>query len=1034
MDSFRSGSIEAAWSKGMSQARSDFGMASIGSLDSDDVALISRSNKVPDPLTDDQSSGIANRFKDVSIAHGDRDLFVAVNSDFAQFTSQLDHAASVGATVAPLDTHVSLAPAIQTAGITSHLASDADLQPYPATFDLNTLDGSNGFKASGVSVGVSVTSIDINGDGFADLVVGAPGYGPTTVPHYNVGPQGATYVVYGHAGDFAANVDLASLGTGDGFKIEGLVPNGSFGRDTLNLGDINGDGFDDLLAGAPFVGSEEGGGFSRGRAYVVFGSDAGFGGGFGVSSLSGASTGFRIDGYNDSNRVGAIQAAGDINGDGFNDILINAAHTNRGGTDFTADYVIYGHAGAFADTLDLSTLTSAQGFALIGAPVNTFTGHSSLGIGTLVTTADFNGDGFDDVFTTVNYGGGNFAAAVIFGKASFSGDFSLATTLDGGNGFRIQLPRGWYSGPVTSIAAAGDINGDGFADIAFGTPKYSYQNNPFGAAYVIFGRAVSEFETGNTDQLDGGNGFQIIGLGPGQNHTGNTVAAAGDVNGDGFGDLIVQSGALDYIVFGKASGFAPVLDLATIDGTNGFAVTDGGPGLTARDAGDINDDGFSDLLFGDTATGAGYVMFGRLPDAAVTRTGGDASQTLAGGDFDDTLTGLGGNDKLYGNGGTDTAVYRGAHTDYAVSYDAGTGLYTIADQRAGSPDGTDTTKGIEQFRFSDGDFTYDTSGHPLTQMVVNEDGTTTMTQFDAANAANWTSQSTAFTTQGSIASQIIVNDGGSHWTNTYDTTNAAAVLWTSDGFDADNRQLTQVGTNDDGTHFLTLFDAANQYAWASATLTFDANWNQTGLSGTNDNGSHTITMANIAAALDTALWFTTPYDANHDAAPMSATLTGGAGIDVLYGFGGADTLNGAGGNDYLSGGAAGDTLTGGTGANTFAYRNVTDSTGSAYDRITDFTAGTDKFDLTTPVTGIDSTVASGALSAGTFDADLATAVNAGHLAASHAVLFAPDSGGLATHTFLIVDANGIAGYQVGEDYVFDVTGGAFAGLSTSDFV
>ncbi len=114
------------------------------------------------------------------------------------------------------------------------------------------------------------------------------------------------------------------------------------------------------------------------------------------------------------------------------------------------------------------------------------------------------------------------------------------------------------------------------------------------------------------------------------------------------------------------------------------------------------------------------------------------------------------------------------------------------------------------------------------------------------------------------------------------------------------------GTNDDGSHWLTLFDAGHLYPWAEATISFDANWSWTGVTGTNDDGSHTVTSADIAAAYDSLLWFSTPYDPNHDAAPVDQTLFGGQGTDILYGFGGDDTLDGGGGSDILSGGFGDD--------------------------------------------------------------------------------------------------------------------------------
>ncbi|HEY4942199.1 MAG TPA: calcium-binding protein, partial [Rhizomicrobium sp.] len=320
-------------------------------------------------------------------------------------------------------------------------------------------------------------------------------------------------------------------------------------------------------------------------------------------------------------------------------------------------------------------------------------------------------------------------------------------------------------------------------------------------------------------------------------------------------------------------------------------------------------------------------------------TGGSGNDLITGNAANNKLNGGGGNDTIDGGAGIDTVQFSGASTNYAMTYNAATGSYGFTDLRGGSPDGTDTVRGVELLQFSDGIFTTGTIG-TTSQTVHNGDGSTSVTLSDTADFRPWASQTTLLNAQGSLASQTIVNDNGTHWVNSYDTAGAAAWSWTTDSFDALGRQTTQVGSNDDGTHFLTLFDAANQYAWISATLTFDANWNQTGLTGTNDNGTHTIAAKDIAGALDTALWFATPYDANHDAAPADTVLTGGAGIDVLYGHAGNDTLSGGGGNDYLNGGTGNDMLVGGAGDDRFVFR-----TGDGLDTITDFTPGNASGDL-----------------------------------------------------------------------------------------
>ncbi|HEX2592593.1 MAG TPA: bluetail domain-containing putative surface protein [Rhizomicrobium sp.] len=152
----------------------------------------------------------------------------------------------------------------------------------------------------------------------------------------------------------------------------------------------------------------------------------------------------------------------------------------------------------------------------------------------------------------------------------------------------------------------------------------------------------------------------------------------------------------------------------------------------------------------------------------------------------------------------------------------------------------------------------------------------------------------------------------------------------------------------------------------------------------------------------------------------SDTLTGGAGNDVLKGVDGKDILTPGGGSDILL----------------YGIHGAAESTSVNYDVIVGFDFdGKDHFDLPGAVTGIDAKLASGTLSTASFDTDLAARVTAAKLAAGHAVLFTPDHGTLAGHTFLVVDANGTAGYQASADFVFElVTSANQSKLDTADFM
>jgi hypothetical protein len=501
------------------------------------------------------------------------------------------------------------------------------------SLELEDLDGNDGFRLVGIDEGdesgFSVSSAgDVNGDGLADLIIGARGATGVDESGNKANRAGESYVVFGNE-TWEKTLELEALDGTNGFRLIGIDAGDQSGSSVSSAGDVNGDGFADLIIGAPTATRVDEFGYEQeevGESYLVFGK-TNWGEELKLATLEELKfepDGVILKGMGIGFVGESVSTAGDVNGDGFADLIIGASNASTSDVhEGGKTYVVFGKSRAeWAGTtsIELETLDGENGFILTGIDESDHSGE------TVSTAGDVNDDGFADLIIGArdaeSNGGEDYdegESYVVFGKASWTGALSFeleSLTQDGRDGFRlVGIDEGDRSG--TSVSSAGDVNGDGFADLIVGAPAAESTGGKYhneGESYLVFGKA-SWTGTSSLDlaTLDGENGFRLIGIGEGD-RSGYSVSSTGDVNGDGFADLIV-----------------------------------GAPG--AESAGGASGEGESYVVFGGNFTGAVAHLGGADND---TLTGTADAETFVGGTGDDTMIGGGGEDSFQGGAGDDT--------------------------------------------------------------------------------------------------------------------------------------------------------------------------------------------------------------------------------------------------------------------------------------------------------------------------------------------------------------------------------------------
>ncbi|HLF25275.1 MAG TPA: FG-GAP-like repeat-containing protein [Anaerolineae bacterium] len=483
------------------------------------------------------------------------------------------------------------------------------------------------------------TAGDVNGDGYADVMVGARLYDSAQAD------AGRAYVYHGSAAGLSASAN---------WTADGAQGSEYFGHGVGAAGDVNGDGYADVMVAAA---GYDGGESNEGRAALYYGSATGLSATAGWTAESNQADAFLV----------VVGTVGDVNADGYADVMVTAERYDNGESDEGRAWVYHGSPAGLSATAAW-TAESDQGSAQFGHSVS--------------TAGDVNGDGYADVIVGArlfdNGQSDEGRAFAYLGSAT-----GLSTTAAWTAESNVANAQFGYA-----VSTAGDVNGDGFADVVIGASNYGNGQGAEGAAYAYYGSATGLLTTTGwmTESNRGNTNF------------GSAVGAAGDVNGDGYSDVLIGAHAYDngqgdegavYVYYGSATGLLTTTSWITESNQAGANF-----GNAVDTAGDVNGDGYSDIVIGSkfydngqNDEGRAWVYLGSA-SGLNANAGWTAESDQAGAQFGHSVSTAG---DVNGDGYSDVIVgaikYDGGNTDEGrvfVYHGSASGLSTTSNWTADS--------------------------------------------------------------------------------------------------------------------------------------------------------------------------------------------------------------------------------------------------------------------------------------------------------------------------------------------------------------